>query len=145
MGVSSSASALGRKFVFEEVEYELRPLTFGQMAKIAIYLEDRARAAIYRTATSGVSPEFVKGLQSAFLEGVAAGKYEAGGSVFREADQNGQLSRLILQLMLEPNPECEELSYRIEADPEKFAEAVTLCQEINSNPLAIRLRTIPRV
>lgn len=145
MSVSSSAAALGRKIEFEGIEYELRPLTFGQMAKISVWLEDRARAAIYRTQASGVSPDFVKGMQGAFLEGIAAGKYEPGGAVFVEADRNGKLSRLILQLMLEPHPECEELSYRIEGDPEKFAEAVGLCQEINSNPLAYRLRTLPRV
>ncbi|MCX7664392.1 MAG: hypothetical protein N2112_02470 [Gemmataceae bacterium] len=143
MGVSAAAAGLGSKFTFEGVEYELRPLTFGQMARISTWLEDRARAAIYRTAASGVSQEFLRGLQASFLEGVAAGKYEAGGSVFREADANGKLSRLILQLMLEPHPQCEEISYRIEADPAKFEEAVTLCQQINANPLAIRLRTLP--
>jgi hypothetical protein len=113
------------------------------MARLATWLEDRARAAIYRAQAAGVSAQFVKMMQAALVEGIAAGRYEAGGAVFRDAASSGAFNRYVLQLMLEPHPQSEELSYRIQADPQKSEEAQLLCEEINSDPLAIRLRMIP--
>lgn len=145
MSISSAAAGLSRTFEFDGKIYELHPLTYGHMARIATWLEDRAREAIYRTAASGsVSPEFIKGLQAAFIEGVAAGKYEVGGSVFREADATGLLSRLTVQLMLEPHPQAEELSYRIMGDTQVWPKVQELCAEINRDPLAYRLRMLPK-
>lgn len=147
MSVAAAALALARPFEFQGQTYQLRPLTYEDLARFSLWLEERAKAAAFRAMADGEDPKTIWG---AFLDRVAAGAYEPGGDVFDQATRSNAGSRKILQLMLAPPAEKklpdrwqESTSWEVYAEPKEFERATKLMQEINSDPNAVRGRRIP--
>jgi len=139
MSVAAAALALSRPFPFDGEELELHPLTFEDLARFSLWMEERARRAAIRSVNAG---EDAKAIYSAFLANVAACVYEPGSEHFDAAARSPAGSRKILALMLREGG-TEDMSWRVYADEEKFAEVTALMQQVNSDPKARALRRTP--
>ncbi len=153
MSVAASALALSRPFEFEGNTYQLRPLTYEDLARFSLTLEERAKAAVERAIANGDGDP--RTLYGAFLDRVAAGKFEPGSDVFDDATRTPAGGRQLLAYMLAGGggkdgvgkeggaADPETLSWEIYADAADFDRALALVREINSDPSAARMRRTP--
>jgi len=148
MSIAASALALARPFEFQGKTLRLHPLTYEDLARFSLWLEERAKAAAFRAIAAGDAE--AKTIYGAFLDRVTSGDFEPGSEVFDRSTRSNAGSRKLLELMLVP-PDSEKApdawrsatSWDIYADAKDFERATMAMQEINSDPLAVRGRRIP--
>lgn len=138
MSVAASALALARPFHFDNQVHQIKPLTYEDLARFGLWLEERAKAAAYRAIEAGDAD--AKTVYGAFLDRVAACQYEPGSEVFDAATRTNSGQRKLLELMLGGD---EPLSWAMYAEPDAFALVVEVMGEVNRDPLAQRLRRTP--
>lgn len=145
MSIAAATLALARELPFGDRVLQLRPLTYEDLARLSLWVEERARAAVFRADDVAQEP-----LLQAFLNSAAAGQYEPGGDTFQAATRSEAGRRKILELMLvppdgekDPRKWREDTSFDLLADDAAFVAALKLAAELNSNPKAVAARRRP--
>lgn len=123
---------VGKKFVFEEKEYEVKPLNQVQQGQYQRWLEDRALAAILRDTDS--PPDMVKSDRREFVHDRAAGIYEWLGDVAEKARGTWSGAAKYLEIALSIDADTA----RRMIEKESLAIIELIGRIVEEDPLAVR-------
>lgn len=147
MSIATATMATGKPLPFEGVTYELKPLTFDDLATMSAWLEARARIGAERAAADdGKNADW----RTAFLKLVAGGEFDPGSETFNNGFRRDFGLRKVLSLMLRvpkaegrENQTPDEVSWSIFKHEPTFMDALEKVAEINADPLATAARRTP--